>query len=253
MDVVRFLERKWVIRFFGVALIISPFFNMIVQFLILNSKSGISWRYISISSYLLSGSFANYFLSAASIIIGIVMLNGSTKAWKFVLALVGSHLLLQVINYKSKMQQGSLAWMAFSVNFLVFIFIADQLVWKVKVNKPETPVAEPPLAPPVMQAAKPVEPKILHLSSYKKILFSFDSDKPWGRLMTLTSHQLIVNCFTQAPKSIESKVVQISFTKDLILDIKFDRQESNLYYFTPIDMDPDKVTQLNQWLKRIAV
>ena len=295
--VTKFLERKWVIQTFGVALIVAPFVNILIQFLVLNSKSGISWRYISISHFLLSGSIANYVLAVGSVTIGGIMLSGSTKAWKAVLALVGTHLVFQILNYQSKEWQGTLGWGAFAVNLSVFLFIADQLVWRVKTKeelfaeamqkaaslkptpKPKAPepvplVAEPISVPvletPVVKAPEPqvaaevasgfvlgegskaVE-KILHLKSYKKIFFSFGADRPWGRLMTLNSHQLIVNCFEKAPESIENKVVAITFTKNLTIDIKFDRKESNLYYFTPLDMTPDRVSELNQWLKKIAV
>lgn len=266
--VTKFLERKWVIQTFGVALILAPFVNIIIQFLVLNSKTGISWRYISISHFLLSGSMTNYILALGSLIIGSIMLSGSKKAWKAVLILVGTHLVVQVLNYKSKEWQGVLGWGAFTVNLSVFLFIADQLVWRVKSKeelfaeamqkaaslKPTQKIKEPqPALAPVESSSVKSSEKIMHLQSYKKILFSFGSDRPWGRLMTLNSHQLIVNCFDKAPESIENKVVAINFTKDLIVDIKFDRKESNLYYFTPLDMTPDRITELNQWLKKIAV
>ncbi len=284
--VTKFLERKWVIQLFGLGLIIAPFVNILIQFLVLNSKSGISWRYISISSYLMSGSIANYILAIGSVVIGGIMLSGSTKAWKAVLLLVGTHLLVQILNYKSKEWNGTLGWGAFAVNLSVFLFIADQLVWRVKTKEeifaeamekaaalipkakaevkipvtatPEvTPASAASVAAPaeagfVLGAGSSIE-KILHLKSYKKIFFSFGSDRPWGRLMTLNSHQLIVNCFAAAPESIENKVVAISFTKNLVIDIKFDRKESNLYYFTPLDMTPARVSELNLWLKKIAV
>ena len=279
--VTKFLERKWVIQTFGVALIVAPFVNILIQFLVLNSKSGISWRYISISHFLLSGSIANYILAIGSVAIGAIMMSGSAKAWKAVLALVGTHLIVQILNYKSREWQGTLGWGAFAVNLSVFLFIADQLVWRVKSKeelfaeamqkaaalkptpKPKAPEPTPLVVEPVTAAAasagfvlgagsQAVE-KILHLKSYKKIFFSFGADRPWGRLMTLNSHQLIVTCFEKAPESIENKVVAISFTKDLVIDIKFDRKESNLYYFTPLDMTPNRVSELNQWLKKIAV
>ena len=279
--VTKFLERKWVIQTFGVALIVAPFVNILIQFLVLNSKSGISWRYISISHFLLSGSIANYILAIGSVVIGGIMMSGSAKAWKAVLALVGTHLIVQILNYKSREWQGTLGWGAFAVNLSVFLFIADQLVWRVKSKeelfaeamqkaaalkptpKPKAPEPTPLVVEPVTAAAasagfvlgagsQAVE-KILHLKSYKKIFFSFGADRPWGRLMTLNSHQLIVTCFEKAPESIENKVVAISFTKDLVIDIKFDRKESNLYYFTPLDMTPNRVSELNQWLKKIAV
>lgn len=262
--VTKFLERKWVIQLFGLGLILAPFANILIQFFVLKSGVGLTWRNISISSYLLSGSITNYILAFGSLIIGAIMLSGSTKAWKAVLVLVGTHIVLQILNYKSKEWQGLLGWGAFAVNVSVFLFIADQLVWRIKSKEelieerkaqPALPVKASAPEPVVLapaEVARPAE-RILNLQSYKKILFSFDSDRPWGRLMTLTSHQLIVNCFEKAPESIENKVVQISFTKNLVIDIKFDRKESNLYYFTPLDMSPDRVTELNQWLQKIAV
>jgi hypothetical protein len=262
--VTKFLERKWVIQLFGLGLIIAPFVNIFIQFLVLNSATGMSWRYVNISSYLLSGSVTNYILALGSLIIGAIMLSGSKKAWKAVLVLVGTHIILQIINYKSKEWQGLLGWGAFAVNISVFLFIADQLVWRIKSKEelveerkansviPVKASSPEPVVPAPAVVARPIE-RILNLQSYKKILFSFDSDRPWGRLMTLTSHQLIVSCFEKAPESIENKVVQISFTKNLVIDIKFERKESNLYYFTPLDMTPERVNELNQWLKKIAV
>lgn len=267
----KFLERKWVIQLFGLGLIVAPFVNILIQFLVLNSKSGISWRYISISSYLMSGSITNYILAIGSVIIGGIMLSGSTKAWKAVLLLVGTHLIVQILSYKSKEWQGTLGWGAFAVNLSIFLFIADQLVWRVKTKEeifaeamekaavlvPKMKTPEPVVAAPatgfVLGGGSQAVEKILHLKSYKKIFFSFGSDRPWGRLMTLNSHQLIVNCFEKAPESIENKVVAITFAKNLVIDIKFDRKESNLYYFTPLDMTPARVSELNQWLKKIAV
>lgn len=254
--VTKFLERKWVIQLFGLALILAPFVNTFVQFLVVNSKAGLSLRFSNISAYFFNGSVANYILALGSLVIGVVMLSGSKKAWKAVLCLVGSHLILQIFNYKSKQWQGVLGWGAFAVNLSVFLFIADQLVWRIK-SKDEVVKENENLSkisiPKAEKATQTVGEKILQLKSYRKIFFSFGSDRPWGRLMTLTSHQLIVNCFEKAPESIENKIVQIRFNKNLVIDIKFDRKESNLYFFTPLDMTPDRVKELNQWLKKIAV
>jgi hypothetical protein len=257
MTVVRFLERKWVIQMFGVALIVAPFVNILIQFLVLNSKTGISWRYISISAYLLSGSITNYILSFGSLIIGGIMLSGSTKAWKAVLCLVGSHIIMQILNYKTAQFQGVIGWTAFIVNISVFLFIADQLVWRIKTKEELLAEAAKIIQPVIPQPKNPVIEKaperILHLTSYKKICFSFGSDRPWGRLMTMTSHQLIVNCFGEAPQGIDNKIVSINFAKNIVVDIKFDRKENNLYYFTPMNMTPERIKDFNGWLKKIAV
>ncbi len=240
MIVTRFLERKWVIQFFGVALILAPFFNIFFQLLFLKAQQNLSWGHIDLVAFILNANILSYVLAIASISIGFKMIGGSIDSWKYVLGLLGVHLALQLINYKSKVWQTPLAWTAFAMNTLIFLFIADQLVFKARPVKKVEPIVEP-------------EIRTLHLKSYKKIMFSFYSEKPWGRLMTLTSHQLVVNCFTTPPASIEEKTVQISFTKDLVIDIQFDKKENNLFYFTPLNMSDDKVHSLNTWLKKIAV
>ncbi len=247
MIVTRFLERKWVIQFFGVALILAPFFNIFFQLLFLKSQQNLSWGHIDLVAFLLNAHFLSYILAIASISIGFKMFGGSVESWKYVLGLLGVHLALQLVNYKSKVWQTPLAWAAFAMNTLIFLFIADQLVFKTRPVKKIEPVAAP-----IPELVKNIE-KTLHLKSYKKIMFSFYSEKPWGRLMTLTSHQLVVNCFTTPPPLIEEKTVQISFTKDLVIDIQFDKKENNLFYFTPLNMSDDKVHSLNTWLKKIAV
>ncbi|MFN3453697.1 MAG: hypothetical protein ACK41T_01975 [Pseudobdellovibrio sp.] len=295
MVVVRFLERKRVIQCFGGFLILSPFFNIFFQLLLLNSESGIPWQMVNFKAYLLSGSLINYFLATCSVVIGMIMLSGSTQAWKYVLILVGSHVLVQISSYKSKIWHGPLAWIALIINVAIFLFIADQLVWKLKASKinedenenkntstnssltlnedfKRTSTEQHTISAVVRNQESEMKhfsdtaknpqkltsdlqktERILNLTSYKKIFFSFDSDKPWGRLVTLTSHQLIVKCFEKAPDSIEHKVVQIAFTRDLKVDIRFDRKENNMYYFIPLDMTSDRVRDLNQWLKKIAV
>lgn len=269
MSVVRFLERKWVIRAFGVGLILAPAFNVIVQLIFLQKTQQIPWEHISLSTYLQGGSAADYTLSIFSVVFGLVMLQGSRHAWKFVLGLLGTHLALQIINYKSKEWQGPIAWISFVINLAIFLFIADQLVFKIPgakedesqenkskdIKSTDIKSLEPVLAPqPSALDLVPDEKiSVLQLKSYKKILFSFDSDRPWGRLMTLTSHQLVVNSFAEVPETVESKVIQVRFTKDLIVDIQFDRKESQLYFFTPLNMTPERVKKLNTWLKKIAV
>ncbi len=254
MIVTRFLERKWVIQFFGVALILAPFFNIFFQLLFLKAQQNLSWGHIDLVAFLLNANILSYILAIASISIGFKMIGGSIDSWKYVLGLLGVHLALQLVNYKSKVWQTPLAWTAFAMNTLIFLFIADQLVFKTQPVKKVEPIAAPIPEPVAKTILTPMpEIKTLHLKSYKKIMFSFYSEKPWGRLMTLTSHQLVVNCFTTPPPSIEEKTVQISFTKDLVIDIQFDKKENNLFYFTPLNMSDDKVHSLNTWLKKIAV
>lgn len=250
MVVTRFLERKAVIRFFGVALILAPFFNMALHIFVLKSQNHMTWKQLSLMAYLKTGNPVSYALAIASIGIGIRMLSGSTKAWQAVLYLIGAHLLLQIININNKAWQGPLAWPTFLINAGLFFYIFDQLVWKVQptVKKTETTVQ------PVQSNLTVVKEKhIIHLTSYRKILFNFGSDKPWGELKTLSSEEVSVKKFTEPPPDLQNYTVQMNFAKDIIIDIKFSHFDGDIYYFKPLNMDKDNAAKLNNWLKKIAV
>lgn len=232
MKVTRFLEREKVIRFFGIALILAPFINISLHILVLKIQSQMAWKFFDFVGVLKTTSLVSYALAAGSVAIGITMLSGNKKAWKFVLLLIGSHLAVQILNIGSKAWQGPLAWPTFLLNAGLFFFIVDQLVWKVD-SVPERPV--------------------VNLKSYRKILFSFGSTQPWGELKTLSSEELKVKSFAPVPANIENQKVEINFAKDVVIEIQFSKREGDMYYFKPLNMDKPQVERLNRWLQKIAV
>ncbi len=246
MKVVRFLERENVIRFFGFALLLAPFINMALHLWVLKVQNQIPWTQVNIGVYLKSGNPISYILAVCSVVIGFKLLGGSTKAWRYVLFLIGAHLLIQIINVNNKAWQGPLAWPSFLLNAGLFFFIVDQLVWKVKAAE-IAPQNVTPLKQPI------TEKHMVNLKSYRKILFSFGSDKPWGELKTLSSLELAVKSFAAVPSNIESQIVQINFSKDVVVEIQFARKENEMYYFKPLNMQKDDVLRLNNWLKKIAI
>ena len=234
MKVVRFLEREGVIKFFGSALIAAPFINLGLHLFVLKVQNKASWEQVNVLNFLKSGNPFSYFLAFCSIVIGFKMLSGSAKTWRYVLVLIGSHLFIQIINVNNKAWHGPLAWPSFILNACLFFYILDQLVWKVKANQPIQ------------------EKYVINLKSYRKILFSFGSTKPWGELKTLSSQELSVRSFSQVPTSVEHKIIQINFAKDVVVDVRFERKENEMYYFKPLNMQKDDIVRLNSWLKKIA-
>lgn len=234
MKVVRFLERESVIKFFGIALFFAPFINLGLHLFVLKVQNKATWQQVNVMEFLKSGNPVSYFLAICSVGIGLKMLGGSAKSWRYVLVLIGSHLLIQIVNVNNKAWHGPLAWPSFLLNTALFFFIFDQLVWKVKTEN------------------NPVEKHVINLKSYRKILFSFGSTKPWGELKTLSSQELCVRSFAKVPDSIENKIIQINFAKDVIVDIRFERRENEMYYFKPLNMQKNDIVRLNTWLKKIA-
>jgi hypothetical protein len=250
MKVVRFLERETVIRFCGLSLIASPFVNVFLHLSFLKKQNHMNWSDIDFVYYLKSGNFLSYALALFSLVIGFKMLSGAAKAWKYVLFLIGAYLVIQIVNINSKAWEGPLAWPTFILNAVLFFFIFDQLVWKVKAEGAAAivpvPIANPPLA-----LVK--EKHVINLNSYRRILFGFGSPTPWGQLKTLSSEELAVKSFATVPAGIENQVVEVKFSQDVVLEIKFSHQRGEMYYFTLLNMEKELVTRLNKWLKKIAV
>lgn len=253
MKVVRFLEREKVIRFFGVALITVPFLNLFLHLWVLKSQSKVLWSQVNILAFLKSGNSISYILAACSIFIGFKMLSGSTKAWRYVMVLIGAHLLIQIINVNNKAWQGPLAWPSFLFNTALLFFIIDQLVWKVNANAPAPVDILKKDSQAGGLASIFTKKQVVNLKSYRKILFSFGSTKPWGELKTLSSEELCVKSFSLVPDNVEKQIIQINFAKDVIVEIKFNRRENEMYYFKPLNMQKEDVVRLNLWLKKIAV
>jgi hypothetical protein len=262
MKLVRFLERKGVIRFFGVSLILAPFVNMALHLTIIKMHGNIAWSQFQFWPAIQSTGWISLILAMCSVVIGGTLLSGSQKAWKFVLILVGAYLLVQILNVGSQAWKGPLAWPSFILNASIFFFIFDQLVWKVKADVKKSPAQQAEvkteavlpdlkLAGPVSQ---PLQLKtVVNLKSYRKILFSFGSDRPWGELKTLSSERLSVKRIAEVPENIENSIVQINFAKNVVVDIQFEKQEGEVVFFKPLNLDKDKVTNLNRWLRKIAV
>ena len=241
MKVTRFLEREKVIKFFGFALLFAPFINLALHMLVLKIQSKIAWQFFDFAGVLKTTNPISYLLGACSVGIGIKMLSGSAKSWKFVLVLIGSHLAVQILNINNKAWQGPLAWPSFLLNAGLFFYIVDQLVWKVTADAPTAAVAPVP------------QKRVMNLKSYRKILFNFGASHPWGELKTLSSEELQVKSFAPVPANIESQTVQINFSKDVVIEIQFNRREGDMYYFRPLNMDKENTIRLNKWLQKIAV
>ena len=247
MKVVHFLERKMVIQLFGLTLIAAPVINLFLHIYFIKLNAGQNWAVFQVWPILKSTTTLSLFLAACSVSIGVTLLSGAPKAWRYVLFFLGSHLALQILNINNSAWKGPLAWPSFVLNAALFFFIFDQLVWKVKPKS----VAESIVPPqPVLV---PVAKTVINLKSYCKILFAFGSPQPWGEMKTLSSEFITVKSFVAPPTNFDTHELQICFARDVVVDIRFDHQEADLYYFKPLNMDKEKVTKLNKWLRKIAV
>ncbi len=131
MKVVKLLEKKEVIRVFGVGLWVAPLINSFLTYLALPAAVG-STGFRAYWQIVMSGTTAQHVLDVASLVIGVLLLTGSKSAWKAMLALLGGYMILQVMNLGSSLRNNPLNGLFFIANVGLFLFIADQLAFKQK-------------------------------------------------------------------------------------------------------------------------
>lgn len=178
MFLVKVLERKEVIRFFGISLILAPFVNNLVKVALLNTVIN-RWTLQVFWQVFKTSALSIQIMSVASIIIGALMLSGSQKAWRYTLFLLGCHIIDQLLDFGPAYRANKIVIVFFLINVAVFLFIADQLVWKVKAK---TPVKKGPNANPLhilregLAKEKPLPNRIVQSS--QTVLTNSSQSKP---------------------------------------------------------------------------
>lgn len=267
MILVKVLENKSVIRFFGGALVIAPIVNTLVKMAMLSDIPN-RWSLAMFWRVIIVGSVANQILYIATMIIGFLMLRGTATVWKFVLMLLGGYIALQISDFKHVKSSG-VTWVFFITNILAFMFVADQLVWKVKavVPKPQPQPKAPPApvavakAPEVkpIAATPPPTPKAAPKPAYrvipkvrKKILFQFAGGGPWGQLMGISSQGIHVRQLAEPPKDIATREIEISLNNGLTLRTRLARRKEHDYYFDYTNISSEEIKSLNKWLHSLS-
>ncbi len=156
----KIFERKWVIRFFGLALIIAPLFNTASSVLeIPNIEKKFLLAYCW--QFFKSAPAPQQILQIASVIIGVLMLRGAISAWKYTLGLLGAYIILQFTQLNAGIRDNT-TWLFLGTNVAFFFFIADQIVLKPRTSAPAATPASAEAAKleaAKLEAAK-TEPKV---------------------------------------------------------------------------------------------
>lgn len=279
MFAVKILEKKSIIRLFGIALTIAPFFNIASMVWIQHSAKHYRWNKETVIAIMSSGSPLQYGLGLLSIIIGIIMLRGSTAAWKYVLLLLGAHIITQIGSIGQNMKENWLWGPFFLVNVSLFIFIADQLVFKSKAPVKKNPDVKSPPHLHVVKNPEPVAkaPSFLHpsapvvtpasadatpleasrkqfptLYTKKRTMIQFEKFGPWAQLISVSSHKIHVRCIKNPPAEFAVRKVEIDFRNGLVLTTWFDRKTENDFYFEYPPLTDSQIELLDMWVKKHA-
>lgn len=239
MSAVKFLERKGVIQFFGAALVIAPFANALMFLVLQKSKNNLIYQQLNFWNVLTSGTPLHYILAVCSFIIGILMLRGSQKAWSFVLGLLGAHILIQLVHLGENIRQSWLWGLFFVINSGFFVFIADQLVFKLKM-------------PDKKSENKTEVVAIKKIKKLSRVEIGFKDFGIWAELVEVNASTIQVRQIFNPPKDIQNRFVEFSFKKGITLKAKYKTHDEKNYYFEFVNVKKSDSTELNNWIERNA-
>jgi hypothetical protein len=258
---VKMLENKWVIRLFGISLIIAPFVNMLLSTADLSPTHEVQLSLMK-SVFAYSDAFSRLFYPL-SLVIGVITLRGSRMAWRFLLGYLGLFIIYQFMHITVEFKKSPTAAVFLGVNICVFAFISDQLLWKkefitlVENTSPGIPVVRTPLAPavapltePVTQSAPPPAPSTAPRKRARKISVHLEGFGTWGRLIEISHTQMHVRGLTSVPAQVAGSEIELSIPQSLPLRLRLSRQTGNDFFFSYVNLTAAQVYALNRWLAR---
>lgn len=244
MFMIKILERKEVIRFFGVSLILAPFLNTWMNMPSIPPDAPTEWIFKSFISVFMAGVLIQKILNVASVLIGGILLSGSMMAWRFALGLLGGYILMQLMYLGQNLRTNPITGFYFLINVVLFLFIADQLVWK---QKSKIPKAKPEAKAPAPNA-NPIQVK----KSRAKIFVHFKDHGTWGQLSALSIQGIEVKSIGTVPANIEKRILDVRLSQELHLRARFAHKHGPHFYFEYQKMQASDKTKLAQWIRQKA-
>ena len=262
MEIVKILERKSVIRFFGIALILSPFFNTFLTILAFPFAQD-RWSLRVLWFVTSNRAPVDQLLYIATFIIGVLMLRGAPWAWKCLLVLLGGYILNQTFHFGPNFKANKLSALFFLMNVGIFLFIADQLAWKIKQAIPVPLKKDSALkaklshqfvtkTEQMQQGANYAQKRKAQLSSSKKHLIHFLDKGPWATLLEISNDGIRVQCLTVPPKNIESTEIEFSLGANANFRIRYVEKNESIFHFKFQNLSKKDIKAMNDWLQRQA-
>jgi hypothetical protein len=283
MILTQVLEKKSVIQFFGIALIISPFVSFTLNTMIYLNTTHQTLANISLWRVILGTPLVFKILDIANIAIGIRLLSGSKKAWKYTLALLLCYIVLQIVYLNKNYRTNRFSIFYPIINSAIFVFIADQLVYKVKpkssivrkeskedlpemdlntqgslnIGPTEAPPVALPVAPPeVSPEALQVIPlsvqasKVITATTRKKIKFHLDGVGVWAQLTSVSNKGLQLRRLLEPPQEIYKREIKLSLRGGPSVRVRLAQHEGDDFFFEYTQLSANEVAQINTWLKK---
>lgn len=239
MILTQVLEKKSVIQFFGIALIISPFVSFTLNTLIYLNTTHQTLASISLWRVLLGTPLVFKILDIANIVIGFRLLGGSKKAWKYTLALLLCYIVLQIVYLNKNYRTNRFSIFYPIINSAIFVFIADQLVYKVK-----------PKSSLVKKESVEDLPKTITLTTRKKIKFHLHGVGVWAQLTSVTNKGLQLRRLLEPPEDIYKRELKLSLRGGPSVRVRLAQHKGDDFFFEYTQLSSNEIVQINIWLKK---
>lgn len=259
MRIVRVLENKTVIQFFGTSLMLAPFVNIFASVLLAKSAHH-SWSLSLFQSVIsTSGTFV-LILYVASLLCGLLMLIQSQKAWSFVLVLLSLYVSKQIMTLGADFKRHWVAGAFFAINLLVLLFIADQLVFKQKKpgksDKPtntKSNLAGKSLEITSSEDSEKTKTQLNPQKRRKKIYLRTSTGEKWAQLISISDQEVHLKKVADSFSFREPKKIEMVIGKNLKLSASMFKTNERNVYFSFDNLTIDGRQKLRMWLnQRIA-
>jgi hypothetical protein len=248
VKLVKILESRPVIQSFGLILLLAPLFNVCLT-IWSNPAVQDGWTVSFFFKVLRHEALPLQVLNILSFIMGTIMLRGSTQAWKPVLFLLGGHIILQILNLGKNFKAHWFNGVVFLINIAVFLFIFDQLAWKIKraaknaapESAPDAPV--PVVPAPAVSVPAPLPTEIAKID-YPEI--EFEGIGPWAKLIEITEDHVELELLNQLNFEIADKELDLQIEENLVLKVKFSTASGNRLGFKILNSTPELMERLAQ-------
>jgi hypothetical protein len=260
MGVVKTLEKKSVIRAFGVILFLSPFMNTLLSMSMQKAVKN-KWTMDQMWRVIDTSNTTSNVLMVGSILLGMVMMSGSTKAWKFTLALLGGFIAVQLKRLDYDVHVHWIYGVMFLINVGAFAYIADQLVFKQKfdnlppslqpIPKPvaKSPAEIPKETPIQKENIFPLE-KPLPKTAKNTVLVAFEKQAPWAKLLSISTQGVEVKALSSPPAGMENREIEMNLGQGLPLRLRLLKSSEQVFFFEFRDLKSDQIHTINSWLKQ---
>jgi hypothetical protein len=260
MFLTKILERKSVIRFFGFTLILSPAFMLLQKVVWVLITTNKSWHDISMWTMIVTIPLSYKILYFANFVIGILVLAAAKNAWMYTLFLLLGYLAVQFANLTNDYKQNKMSLIYPMVNIIVSMFIADQLVYKVKPKKARS--SDMPIHKSVgvnvlsvvpNSSSVPTVPKHKIISrSRKKVLLYLEGVGSWAQLTNVSKEGLKFRILLNPPQNIFGRKIKLSLKNGLTIHIQLLKQMENELLFNYSSLNSSETKLFNDWLTNIC-